>query len=256
MPEPLAVELENDEVKPKVDEKPKEEAKKAEEPQYVKVDDLKKISQQLNGISSALRTSEKEKKELSKKLEDLEDRLSGKQIKPKEAQDELDKMLEQGEWRTPVKKVTEATVDEILNRREAERQSREQESERLRVLEASKKKVREKYPDIDDPQSETAKGYMKVLNSNPSYLRSEIGPLLAMRDMEDEMDENHKEGSDKEAARRARASATSLRPGTPARTETITLTKEQKEFCKASGLNETAYLNTLKSMNNRSVEVE
>jgi len=125
-PEPVQVELEkSEEVKPVV-------VEKKEEPQYVKVEDLKKLSKQLDGMSTAWRTSEKEKKELAKKLEDLEGRLAGKAIKPSDAQDELDALIEQGDWRTPVSRVTEDTVNRILKQREAE-QHNAQQSESLRL---------------------------------------------------------------------------------------------------------------------------
>lgn len=253
MPEPLQVELEH-ENKPEVKVEVKAEEKK--EPQYVSVDELKKITQQLNGISSTLRTTEKERKELKSQLAELEGRLSGKAIKPSEAQDELDKLLEQGEWRTPVKKVAESTVEEILNRRDAQRVAQEHESEKLRVLEESKKSVRSRYPDIDDPNSETAKTYMKILNEKPHYLRSEYGPVLAMRDMEDILETKEDVNQSQEAARRARVSAASVRPGTPAKSEVKTLTREQKEFCKNSGLKEETYLRTLNGMSTREKELE
>ena len=253
-PEPVSLELDT-----KLEPEPKVEVKvepKKEETQYVKVDDLKKLSKQLDGISSAYRTSEKEKKELAKKLEDLESRLSGRQIKSSEAQDELDKLLEQGDWRTPVGRVAEETVTRILKQREAEQNQFHQQNEKSGILESSKKQVRERYPDIDDPNSDTAKAYIKILNDKPHYLKSEYGPILAMRDMEDILDEQDMTNNDAESKRRQRVNATSVRPGTPAKSTTITLTKEQKEFCKNSGLSEESYLKTLKGMSGHSKEIE
>lgn len=256
MPEPMAVELEPKEPELKPDPSKVKEPEKKEEVQYVKIDELKKLSKQFDGISSALRTSEKEKKDLAKKLEDLESRLSGKAIKPSEAQDELDKMLEQGEWRKPVSAIAEETVQRILRQRESEQHQIAGQQEKARILETSKKQVREKYPDIDDPNSETAKSYMKILNEKPHYLKSEFGPILAMRDMEDIKNATESAEEDAEAIRRNRANAGSLRPGTPSKSKTITLTKEQKEFCKNAGLSEESYLKTLTGMGNREKEID
>src|SRR3990167_3682313 len=257
-PDPVSIVLDEDiEKQPKSkDIDPAKAKEKEAEPQYVKIDDLKKISQQLNGLSSALRTSEKEKKELNKKLDDLEGRLSGRNIKPAEAQDELDKLLEQGEWRKPVQTVARQAVEEILRRRDEEHFARQSQEERAKVLEISKQQVRDRYPDIDDAQSDTAKAYIKILNSKRHYLNSEFGPLLAMRDMEDELDLKETEDLTAEGKRRLRVNATSLRPGTPAKSTTITLTREQKEFCKSSGISEDSYLKTLKSMAGNSKEMD
>lgn len=253
MPDPVAVELEHED-KPKLEVTP--EAKPKEEPKYVTIDELKKISKQLDFVSSNLRSSEKEKKELSRKLDELEGRLSGRAIKPAEAQDELDKLLEQGEWRTPVKKVAESAIEEALSRRDAQQVAQAQESERLRILEESKKSVRSRYPDIDDPSSDNAKTYMKILNEKPHYLKSEFGPILAMRDMEDIMDSKETAENSQESVRRARVSATSVKAGVPSKSEVKTLTKEQKEFCKSSGLKEEIYLKTLNGMAGNQKEMD
>ena len=255
MPEPAQIELEQD-LDPKEKQDPKPAAdKKTDETQYVKIDDLKKLSKQLDGLSSALRTSEKEKKELRSKLDDIEGRLSGRSIKPLEAQDELDKLLEQGEWRKPVATVARQAVEDALKARDQENSVRQSQAEKVRLLESSKKQVRDKYPDIDDPASETAKTYMKILNEKPHYLKSEYGPVLAMRDMEDTIESESPEPS-QEDRRRLRANASSLRPGTPAKSQEVVLTREQKEFCKTAGMDEKIYLQTLKQMAGRSKELE
>jgi len=255
MPEPhLSVELETD-IKPEVKPEVKTEVKK-EEPQYVKIDDLKKITKQLDGISSAYRSSEKDKKELASKLEALEARLSGKAIKPSEAQDEMDKLLEQGDWRTPVGRVAEETVSRILKQREAEQATFNQQASRTQKYELAAKTVYDKYPELHDPNSEITKTWMRVVNDHPEWHGEPLGPIATMNAMEEILDEQDMTNNDAESKRRARVNATSVRPGTPAKTQTITLTKEQKEFCKSAGLSEESYLKTLKGMNNRQVEVE
>ena len=249
-PEPVQVELESkEEVKPVV-------VEKKEEPQYVKVEDLKKLSKQLDGMSTAWRTSEKEKKELSKKLEDLEGRLSGRAIKPSDAQDELDALIEQGDWRTPVSRVTEDTVNRILKQREAEQHNAQQSENRTKKYESAVNTVYERYPELKDPTSDITKTWLKVVNDHPEWHGEPLGPIAAMHAMEEILDTEDLTNTSNETKRRQRVNATSVRPGTPAKTSTITLTREQKEFCKSSGLSEESYLKTLKGMSGPSKEIE
>ena len=258
MPEPLSVELEtnpNEKPEPKVESKAKEEKPK-EEPKYVDIAELKKLTEKLNGISFSLRTNEKSEKELSKKLEDLETRLSGRSIKPAEAQDELDKLLEQGEWRKPVAIIAEETVERILKQREAEQHNFQQQSQRVQKYEVAVKTVYDRYPELKDPESNITKTWMKVVNDHPEWHGEPLGPIAAMHAMEEILEKDSDGEESAEAKRRARVNATSVRPGTPAKTQTIALTREQKEFCKNSGISEDKYLQTLKSMSNRSSEIE
>ena len=258
MPEPLSVELEQDlkdKPEPKVEPKAKEEKPK-EEPKYVDIVELKKLTQQLNGISSTLRTKEKSEKELSKKLDDLENRLSGRAIKPSEAQDELDKLLEQGEWRKPVATVAEETVNRILKQREAEQANFTQQAQRQQKYENSVKTVYDRYPELHDQESDITKKWMKIVNEHPEWHGEPLGPIAAMHALEEELDKDGENIATNEQRRRARVNATSVRPGTPSKTQTITLSKEQKEFCKSSGISEEKYLQTLKTMSNHSSEVE
>ena len=77
-----------------------------------------------------------------------------------------------------------------------------------------------------------------------------------MHAMEEILDTEDLTNTSNETKRRQRVNATSVRPGTPAKTSTITLTREQKEFCKSSGLSEESYLKTLKGMSGPSKEIE
>lgn len=216
-----------------------EKPQKKEEPKYVTASELEEVRKQLNGISSTMRHV----KAIPEQIEELRRQVSQNRTmtpaEKKEAGDDLDAMLEQGNWRTPVETLAERKVQEILRKREEEDFRRKAESDKLSTLEQSKKFVRERYPDIDDPDTEVAKSYLQVLNEHPEYLRSEYGPKLAMRDMEDKLredgklDQFTKKAVDKELQRQARTKATSA-PSSPAsgiKGGKVVLTKEQKEFC-------------------------
>jgi len=112
--------------------------------------------------------------------------------------------------------------------------------------------VYDKYPELKDQDSDITKTWMKVVNEHPEWHGDPLGPIAAMHAMEEILESK----GDGESRRRARVNATSLRPGTPAKSTTITLSKEQKEFCKSHEISEESYLKTLKAMDTRSMEVE
>jgi len=52
------------------------------------------------------------------------------------------------------------------------------------TLERSKNIVRQKYPDIEDPNSPVAQAYIAAIQRHPEYTSEENGPVLAMIAME------------------------------------------------------------------------
>ena len=223
----------------KVNEEVKEKKEKAEEPKYVTTQELEEIRKQVNGISSVMRHV----KAIPEQIEELKRQVASNRtltpIEKKEAGDDLDAMLEQGNWRTPVETLVERGVNSILRKREEQEFVRQAEASKLTILEQSKKFVRERYPDVDDSETEVAKSYIQVLNEHPEYLRSEYGPKLAMRDMEDKLrdegklDTYTKKVVDKELQRQARTKATSgaSSPASGVKGGKVVLTSDQKEFC-------------------------
>jgi len=203
------------------------------EPKYVTVDDLEKIRKQLNGLSYMGRQFQ----EVSKKLDALQYQPP-QRVQQDGAKDPYDEMVEK-DWKQAVR---------TLAREEAQAERRIQiqqdyqaklEQQKVTLLEQSKQKVLAKYPDINDQDSEIAKKYMRILNQNQDYLRNDRGPILAMRDMEDELrdegrlDEVSRKAVEKEVNRQVRTGATTLpKPSNGAGSPNkISLTREQKELC-------------------------
>lgn len=222
-----------------VDLEDKQDASKAkDEPKYVTVDDLQKIQKQLNGVSQTIRHV----RDIPSQIEEIKKSISQNKgltsVEKKEAKDELDEMLEKGDWRTPVERLAEKRFNELMADRERQTQTENQRQQKLNLLESNKSAVRQKYPEIDEQDSEIAKRYQKVLYEKPHYLSSEFGPVLAMRDMEDELradgrlDEFSRQAVEKEVIRKTRAGAGGL-PATSAQStgSKIMLTSQQKEFC-------------------------
>ncbi len=138
------------------------------------------------------------------------------------------------------------------------------------ILEESKKKVLDRHPELANGESEKAKIYMKIIQENPQYLTDPRGPVHAMRDMEEYMEDvlgyerseiisARREGADKERMRLNRtalvssAGRTAMKPG-----NTVVLSKDDLEFCKFNGIDPKEYALNKKRMgakNNGGIQV-
>lgn len=157
------------------------------------------------------------------------------------------------EWDALARQDWQTAVDlrSIINSRRITVEAR-QAQESLKTLEGSKNKVLTKHPELDDINSDKSKIYLQILDENPEYLNHPRGPIYAMRDMEERMEESGKGSpapssgnSQREALRTAR---TALTGGgrTPERSSnTITLTKDQLEFCQRMELDPKDYAKQL-----------
>lgn len=129
-------------------------------------------------------------------------------------------------------------------------------------LDESKNKVLAKHPELNDANSEKAQIFLKILDKNPEYLTMSKGPILAMRDMEDEMEalgyskeqifDTKKAVAQTEATRVNRAALTAG-GRTPAKTgRQVHLSKDDMEFCKNQGIDPLDYAKQkLEQENNR-----
>lgn len=251
------VEKEGQEVE--VDLNPAPEVKK-EEPKYVTAEHFEKLQKQFNGISQTLRHV----KDIPGQIAELQKTMSSRFASPAqkaEAKDELDEMLEKGDWRTPVNRLAEKRFNELMTEREQQVQAQQAQHQKLVVLETNKNAVRSKYPDIEEPDSEIARRYQKVISEKPQYLQNEFGPVLAMRDMEDELrsegrlDEFTKQVVEKEVARQTRVGAGFVPRGTASPNgNKVILTREQKSFCDSVGLKYEDYAKHAKRGSKEGVE--
>ena len=211
--------------------KPSQE-KTSSEPKYVTVDDLEKIRKQLNGLSY-----------MGRQFQEISKKLDGMQYQPQRVQsdgikDPYDEMVEK-DWKQAVRVLAREEAESIRQAQIQYDYQRQLEQKKVSLLEQSKQKVVDKYPEINDQDSEIAKKYMKILTQNQDYLRNDRGPILAMRDMEDELrdegrlDEVSKRAVEKEVTRQVRTGASTLprtSNGAPSSNK-ISLTREQKELC-------------------------
>ena len=128
-----------------------------------------------------------------------------------------------------------------------------QQREASRVMEESKQKVLAKHAELNDASSPKSQIYLQILREHPDYLQQPRGPIYAMREMEDRLEEQGQlgdvskaraEGVREEAARQSRT-AVSASGGkvdtSSAPAKTVTLTKDELEMCEHSGLDPKAY---------------
>lgn len=164
---------------------------------------------------------------------------------PEEKPDDLDRIAEQ-DWKKAVG---------ILGRREAEKLLREQQEQqqaqlnyqnKIKELESSKKRVRERYPQIEDDSSAEYAMYNSVLEEDPNLLSNLQGPEIAMYRMEEKMRQQGKKPApflnefntevDQEVQRRMRVGAGSLPQGTARSGDTVQLTQSEINTAKQLGI--------------------
>ena len=134
-----------------------------------------------------------------------------------------------------------------MNAQQVMAQSR-QAAKASEAMELSKAKVLARHPELNDDSTEKSKIFLAVLNNNPDYLTNPKGPIYAMRDMEEHMEtvlgykhsdivSAERNGAKRESERQHRIV---LNKGggskAPGNKNTVTLSKDEAEFCKLQGL--------------------
>lgn len=107
-----------------------------------------------------------------------------------------------------------------------------------RMMAESKQKVLAKHPELEDVSTQKSQIYLQVLQEHPEYLNMPRGPVYAMRDMEERYEEVTAKSpkAAPESVRQAKAvlSGGGRMPASQGRT--VTLSKEELEFCKDNGI--------------------
>jgi hypothetical protein len=119
------------------------------------------------------------------------------------------------------------------------------------VMEESKNRVLTRHPELNDQNSEKSQIYLSILDRNPEYLNMSKGPVLAMRDMEEEMEargytreqifDSKQAVARNEATRVSRASLTNGGRMPEKQGRTVTLSKADLEFCETQGIDPKKY---------------
>lgn len=203
-------------------------------------------------LNSHFYSQRKREEELDRQLKEISQKLQGAVVPRQEGA--------KTEWDEKVQKNWKGTVEELADQRaeakyrqlraeeEASRRGIENEQRISTLRQENIKKTLSRHPELDDNTTEKAQIYRGILEKNPQYLADPSGPVLAMRDMEDELREQGKLVDtatqrivEKEVVRQARAAAGQAPAGVKAKSNVIVLTKEEKEFCDNHNLKYESY---------------
>lgn len=151
--------------------------------------------------------------------------------------DEWDKKL-QSDWKGTVRELARLEAQEIRKQEQVQYQANAERMKNAQLLEANKQAVINRHKELDDENHIKNQLYRQVIQEKPEYLTNSYGPILAMRDMEDKLkemgyiDEPTKHQVEREVLRQTRTNGAILPKGMPpSNKNSVTLTKDQKEFC-------------------------
>ncbi len=208
----------------------KPEVKKVEEPKYFDPKEVEKITE--NAVKKATAP-------LYYELRQLKERKPEPVIQraPEVPADEWDLKV-QKDWKGTVRELARLEATEMRKQEIEQQRVVSENQKKLNLLNQNKQRVMEKHPDLDDPTSEKARVFQEVLQKNPDYLYNEFGPVLAMREMEDEMrsrgivDDPTKQIVDKEVARQNRTRVSQVPQGQQTNgSKKYVMSSSDKEFC-------------------------
>jgi len=204
---------------------------KQEEPpasvQAAPSEDFVKLRNRMEYQNRQLEKASRELAEANRRVEEMASRFRPLGENPSEPDDEIDKVAVK-DWKKGVKLV----MDDYLKEREKQRAEEEYARQVQTELDASRRRVLDRYPSISDENSPEARAYIDIVNESPELHRNPHGPELAMYRMEERLRRQKSTPVDDEIARRARVSAVSTPPGRVTSTETRhVLTQSEKQFC-------------------------
>lgn len=225
------------------------------QPQPKPSEDISKLH---NTIAYQTRQLEKAMREIQEVKEQVANSRK-QEVKEPESQDEIDQ-LAQRDWKQGVTKLVEPAiekrVEEILRKRDEAQADLARKNSLTEELEKSRQIVLQKYPEVEEQGSEMQKYYLQAINEDPSVLKNPRGPWIAMKRMEEIMEEKGamprslKSFVDKEALRLARAGASSVIGRTVNSNGKVPLSKEQQKFCDINGVPYDRYAKNLKALAN------
>ena len=121
-----------------------------------------------------------------------------------------------------------------------------------RVLEESKSAVLRRHPELADPTSEKAKLFRNIVTANPEYTTMKKGPIHAMREMEEYMEQNlgykredivkaEAKARQDERSRIDRVQISSTAGRNVSDNNKVVLTKDEIDFCSMQGIDPKVY---------------
>ena len=221
---------------------PVKEEKKPPVEEYVRKDELEKERRRI--AYEVRRAADEDIRKMKAELDAVKLERS-RATQPTAPVTEWDKKVQEN-WKGTVEELAdlraEKKFNELMEKQEVARVQREEYNKAVKLMNDNKEQVLKRHPELMDETSEKAQILRRVVEMNPAYGSNPYGPVLAMRDMEDELrgrgiviDEPTKHIVDKEVARQTRTNATSVRAGAAASGNKIVLTKEERDLCDHNG---------------------
>ena len=220
---------------------------------------IDKLEKQANYAAGSYRLVEK----LEKQIQDLVKQKSEKKDEePVKTDEELTELFNKDivAGTAEVVKRTLAAEKEKDKKEKELAEIRKEQTRQIEILETNKKEVLDKYPELADATSEYTKIWLEILDAHPEYKANYLGPILTMREMENEARRRglkvKEEGIDankiidKEVNRRERVRQTNLKPGAKEKSGggEVVLTQEQVNFCKYNNISLKDYAVTLRRL--------
>lgn len=227
---------------------------------------LDKVEKQANYAAGSYRLVEK----LEKQIQELVRQKSETKKEEPKTDEELVELFNKdivAGTAEVVKRTLAAEKEKEKKSRELESITREQ-TRQIEIFETNKQQVLEKYNELTDPTSEYTKIWLEILDNHPEYKSNYLGPILTMREMENEARRRglqvKEEGVDadkiidKEVNRRERVRQTNLKPGAKEKSGggEVILTQDQITLCKHNNIPLKVYAATLKRLNSGEKKVE
>ena len=213
-----------------------------------------------NKAFASMRIENKELKERQAALEAQVQGMSARPApKPNEVSDGIPKTDE--EWDALADKDWKKAID-LRSNMNAQHviATNNQVVQNTNALEKAKARVLGRHPELNDNSSEKSRIFLNILSTNPDYINHPNGPIYAMRDMEDHMEtvlgykrsdivSAEKQGAQRESQRQHRIVLNKGGGKTPGGGDrTVTLTKDENEFCKIQGIDPKEYAKTKKRL--------
>jgi hypothetical protein len=204
-----------------------------------------------------------ENKELKERQAALEAQVQGLSARPAPKADAVDDGIPRtdAEWDALADKDWKRAVD-LRSNMNAHHviAANNQVVESSKSLEKNKARVLERHPELNDNMSEKSRIFLNILSTHPDYVNHPNGPIYAMRDMEDHMETvlgykpsdivtAEKNGAQRENQRQHRIVLNKGGGKPPGSGEnTVTLTKDESDFCKLQGIDPKEYAKTKKKL--------
>ena len=187
-----------------------------------------------------------------RRLEKENEELKKSSVLPKKEERKVEE-LESDLAKQPVSTIKEMIREEARRLIDEDRQKSAYFSTFEKTLEDSKTRALKRHPELEDSASIKSQVMLEILNKRPDLVNNPHGPIIAMTEMEEELE--RRGYKDKPAPRSVISSLPQSRVVSQTN-KTVTLTREDLDFCKEHKLDPKTYAQSKLRSARGSVSVE